>query len=422
MVQHTPLPKPVVIVGAGMAGLSCAVHLWRSGVPVRVIEADSAVGGRVQTDCVDGFLLDRGFQVYLDAYPESGRLLDLDALDLRAFEPGALVFRDGRLHRLMDVFRRPGAVVSALRAPVGSLADKARVGLLRTKLAATSLESIDGWEDQSTEAFLRGFGFSSAMIDCFFRTFYGGVFLERELRTSSRMFAYTFKLFAKGSATLPAKGMGEIPRQLARRLPPEAIRLSTRVVAVDASGVTLDDGTRVDAERVVVATDGSTASRWFPQMKPKAPVWRSVMNLYFAAAASPLGEPIICLNGEGTGVVNNVCVLTDAAPQYSADGRALISVSVLGLAAPSGLEEAARRELRAWFGAEVDGWELLRIDRIPQALPEQLPGVSAGLGFQRCDGAYICGDHCTSASIEGAVTSGKKVAESLREELALKSV
>ena len=112
--------KPVLIVGAGMAGLSCAVHLHRAGIAVKVFEASDGVGGRVRTDIVDGFRLDRGFQVYLDAYEETGKLLDLPALDLQAFEPGALVYRGGKLHRLMDVFRRPGSALESLKAPVGS--------------------------------------------------------------------------------------------------------------------------------------------------------------------------------------------------------------------------------------------------------------------------------------------------------------
>ncbi len=408
-----PSQKPVVIVGAGMAGLSCAVHLEAGGIPVRVFESDRSVGGRVQTDEVDGFLLDRGFQVYLDAYPETGKLLDLKALDLRRFEPGGLVYRGGRLHRLMDVFRRPAAAFQALKAPIGSFADKARVGLLRTKLSLKSLDQIESSEDRTTESYLREFGFGEGMIDSFFRSFYGGVFLERELQTSSRMFEFTFKMFTRGSATLPAHGMGEIPRQLAARLAADSISLSTRIDAVDATGVTLADGTRIEASRVVVATDVSSMQRLLPASKLEEPRWRSVTNLYFAAEASPIDEAIICLNGEGRGLVNNVCVLTDASPHYSADGRALLSVSVLGLPEVEDLPGEVKRELGDWFGTQVDAWEHLRTNRIERGLPEQLPGASKGSGFSECEGVYICGDHCLSASIEGAVISGKRVAEAI---------
>jgi len=168
---HTNTHKlPVLIVGAGMAGLSCALHLHQAGMPVCILEADKCVGGRVQTDEMDGFLLDRGFQVYLDAYPETGALLDMNALDLRPFKSGALVFRNGSLHRLMDVFRHPLSIWSSITAPVGGLLDKLRVGLLRTKLQMSSLSAIATREDQSTEAYLYECGFSKDMIDAFFRT------------------------------------------------------------------------------------------------------------------------------------------------------------------------------------------------------------------------------------------------------------
>jgi len=164
LVMKADSPYPVLIVGAGMAGLSCAVHLQRAGVPVRIFEASDGVGGRVRTDVVDGFLLDRGFQVYLDAYPETGALLDLEALELKAFEPGALVFDGRKLQRLMDVFRRPSSAWASATAPIGGLVDKLRVGLMRTKILGSSLEAIATREDRSTEAYLRGLGFSEAMF------------------------------------------------------------------------------------------------------------------------------------------------------------------------------------------------------------------------------------------------------------------
>ncbi|MFT5837242.1 MAG: phytoene dehydrogenase-like protein [Candidatus Azotimanducaceae bacterium] len=402
---------PVIIVGAGMAGLSCAVHLQQAGVPVQVFEASDGVGGRVRTDVVDGFLLDRGFQVYLDAYPETGALLDLDALDLRAFEPGALVFDGNKLHRLMDVFRRPASAFASATAPIGGLVDKLRVGLMRAKILGSSLDSIASREDRSTEAYLRGLGFSEVMIDTFFRSFYGGIFLERDLRTSSRMFEFTFKMFGRGSATLPAKGMGEIPKQLAARLPDEAIELNQKVVGLDAQSVTLPDGRRIEGRAVVLATNAAVVGELIPELQEELPEWRSVTNLYFAARESPVKEAIICLNGTGCGLVNNVCALTDAAPEYSLDGRALVSVSVLGLHSQAELPQKVQQELTAWFGESVADWQHLRTDLIKEGLPEQLPHANPDAkGFLQHEGIYVSGDHATSASIEGAVVSGKRVA------------
>lgn len=409
--------KPVIIVGAGMAGLSCAVHLSEAGVPVRVFEASDGVGGRVRTDEVDGFLLDRGFQVYLDAYPETGRLLDLDALDLKPFEPGALVYRDGKLHRLMDVFRRPGSALSSLRAPVGTFADKLRVGLLRTRILSRSLKAIGLREDQSTDRYLKEFGFTDAIIDRFFRSFYGGIFLERELRTSSRMFEFTFKMFGKGSATLPTKGMGEIPKQLAARLPEGCVSLGIPVSKVSSDGVTLQTGERIAGSAVVVATNVTHACGLLPELKANEPEWHSVTNLYFAAVESPVNKSIICLNGEGKGLVNNVCVLSDTAPAYAPTGQSLISVSILGLQDEEDLPDRVREELSSWFGETVAQWRHLRTDRIRHALPEQLPGAASQThGFVKAGDVWVCGDHAMSASIEGAVISGKRVAEAILSE------
>ena len=395
-----------------MAGLACAVQLYRAGQEVRIFEASDAVGGRVRTDIVDGFLLDRGFQVYLDRYPETGKLLDLEALDLKAFEPGALIYRDGRLHRLMDVFRRPANAWSSVTAPVGSLADKLRVGLMRMKILNSSFEAIAVREDRSTETYLRDCGFSEAIIDRFFRSFYGGIFLERALRTSSRMFEFTFKLFGQGSATVPAQGMGEIPKQLAALLPDGSIQLNQAVQAVGIDSITLESGERIQGCATVVATDGSAAHALLPELEGPAPEWRSVTTLYFAADRSPIREAIICLNGSGSGTVNNVCVISDAAPCYAPEGQSLLSVSVLGLVEADDLVEQVRSELLEWFGPEVSSWRHLRTDHIRRGLPEQLPNGSAPNSIHQA-GVWICGDHLSSASIEGAVVSGKQTAAAI---------
>ena len=220
---------PVLIVGAGISGLACALRLHEAGIPVQVIEASDGVGGRVRTDRMDDFLLDRGFQVYLSAYPEAGKLLDLEALQLQPFAAGALVYDGKQLIRVMDPFRYPRSLLSGVRAPVGTFYDKLRVALLRFRVMGSSREDIAGRPDQETQEFLRSFGFTPAMIDGFFRAFYGGIFLENELRTSSRMFEFTFKMFSEGHATLPARGMGAIPLQLAHRLPPQTIRIDSAI-------------------------------------------------------------------------------------------------------------------------------------------------------------------------------------------------
>ena len=338
-----PEAKPIIIVGAGLAGLACAHELQKGGFNSLVLEASDAVGGRVRTDLVDGFLLDRGFQVYLSAYPEAGQLLDLVELDLRPFRAGALVFDGRKLCRVMDVFRHPQYLLGSALAPIGSLADKLRVAKLRFQRHPNRASS-----DPTTAKFLADFGFSPRMVDGFFRAFYGGIFLERDLRTSSRMFQFTFQMFSHGSATLPNRGMQSIPNQLAARLTAKSIRLNCAVVEVDPTSVLLESGERIVASTVVLATDASTTRRFFPDdANTSQPAWRAVTGLYFSALESPLKEAIIALNGVGTGLVNNVCVISDVAPGYAPAGKSLISVSVLGIPTMESLETVVLAELLA---------------------------------------------------------------------------
>ncbi len=408
--------KNILIIGGGLAGLACALRLYEAGARPLILEGSDALGGRVRTDEVDGFLLDRGFQVYLDAYPEAGILLDTKRLDLRPFEPGALIYQNGKLHRVMDVFREPRHLLTSALAPIGSIPDKLRVALLKWRLGRAGLDEIALHEDMTTEKLLISDGFSPAMIDQFFRSFYGGIFLENDLRTSSRMFEFTFKMFSQGSATLPALGMGEIPRQLAARLPAAAIRLAARTVEICPGRITLESGEQLSADAIVVATDATSAAQLVPGLECEAITWRSVTCLYFAAVHSPLREAIIALRGAGSGLVNNVCVPSDVAASYAPPGQALISVSVLGIHDLAGLESQVVRELEAWFGQEVREWRHLRTERIERALTEQAPGSGfSGPGFRHHGGIFVCGDHLWSASIEGAIISGLRTADAILE-------
>ena len=236
---------PVVVVGAGLAGLSCAVALHEAGVAVRVVEASDGVGGRVRTDHVDGYTLDRGFQVALTAYPEMHRQLDMDALDLRAFDPGALVWRDGKGSVVGDPFRRPGSTFATATAPIGSLFDKARIGLLRHRLRSVHPVQLLRGEDTSTRDALAGAGFSDTIVDRFFRPLVGGIQLDPELADSRRMFDIIFRMLADGDSAVPAAGMQAIPDQLAARLPADTIEFGARVLAATDRTVTVEGGTEI---------------------------------------------------------------------------------------------------------------------------------------------------------------------------------
>lgn len=406
---------PTLIVGAGLSGLTCALILHEAGIPVQVFESSDGVGGRVRTDRVEGFLLDRGFQVYLDAYPEAGKILDLDALNLCSFEPGALVFDGTKIHRVMDVFRRPSSILESTLAPVGNIMDKVRVALLRFRALGSSDTEITSRSDQSTQSFLQDFGFSERMIEGFFRPFYGGIFLESDLRTSSRMFEFTFKMFSQGKATLPANGMGAIPLQLAKRLPPQTIRIQSAVVAVTSDSLQLPTGETIPGREVVIATQAPQTARLIPGFVAQKPDWRAATNVYFSADQSPFNEGIIALNATGTGLVNNVCDLCTVASNYAPKGKSLISASLLGSHKDPEIPEKIKKELSSWFGSQVNLWSHLRTDVIRHALPEQEPGKKAP-GTLKIDGIHICGDHTSSASIEGAITSGIKTAKAIISE------
>ncbi|HEX4965902.1 MAG TPA: NAD(P)/FAD-dependent oxidoreductase [Thermoanaerobaculia bacterium] len=406
----------VVVVGAGMAGLCCALRLQEKKIPCVVLEASDAPGGRVRTDKVEGFLLDRGFQVLLTAYPEARRLLDYRALRLRTFAPGALIRMDGKLHRISDPFRQPWTLPATLLSPVGSLKDKMRIAHLRRHLFASSIEEIFQRPETSTLDALLELGFSDRMIGSFLRPFFGGIFLETDLATSSRMFELIFRMFSQGKAALPAAGMGAIPQQLTDRLAAGTVRLGARVEALGDGEVRLAGSERIPAAAVVLATEAPEAARLLPDLRP--PGFHGTACLYFAADQAPLSKPLLVLNGEGRGPVDNLCVPSALAPGYAPAGKALVSATVVGAADADekDLESEVRRHLVSWFGPAVQSWRHLRTYRIPLALPARSSLEPAALPVRRRPGLYLCGDHRETPSLQGAMVSGRRAADAVAED------
>lgn len=407
----TTSDEPVVIVGAGLSGLSCAVALHRAGVPVTVLEAGDQVGGRVRTDRVDGFLLDRGFQVALTAYPELHRQFDLDALDLQAFEPGALVWRNGRGWSVSDPFRLPLRTPSTVLAPIGSLFDKLRVARLRAQVRRTEPARLLAGPDITTEAALREIGFSDITIQRFFRPLVGGIQLDPDLGDSRRMFDVIFRMLADGDSAVPAAGMQAIPEQLAAKLPDGTVRFGARVRSATATSVTVEGGTEVQASAVVVATDGPVASELLGWSEPVAS--KAAGCVYFAADIAPTDSKMVVLDGTGEGPVLNVAVMSNVAPTYAPVGRHLVAAAMPGLCEGE-LEAQARRQLRSWWGAQVDGWDHLATYRIPHGQPRQTPPFSPKQSVALADGRFVCGDHRDTASIQGALYSGRRCAEAVQ--------
>mgnify|MGYP001811766346 CR=1 FL=1 len=409
----------VIVVGAGLAGLVCARHLHRSGLQVLVIEASDGPGGRVRTDDVDGFLLDRGFQVLLTAYPVTRSELDFGRLELRPFEPGALVRTGGAFHRVSDPFRRPSAALATLRAPIGSLGDKRRVALLALRVRRGSLTELFERPEMSTRSYLATRGFSDRMIDTFFKPFLGGVFLDPSLETSSRMFEFVFRMFGEADVAVPARGMGALSAQLAADLPPGSIRLNSRVESVSSTIVTSAGNGSLSARAVVLATDGPAAQQLTDL--DDVPAYRPALCIYYAAAEPPVEEGILILNGEGRGPVMNFTAMSRVSSAYAPAGRELLSATILGDAIDQpDVRTHARSQLREWFGPVVDTWEEIASYRIPVGLPDQSPPAGGVRARALCtdEGVFVAGDHRRHGSIEGAIVSGLEVAHAVRRGLA----
>lgn len=412
----------VVVVGSGLAGLAAATHLSAAGRDVVVVEASDGVGGRVRTDVVDGFLLDRGFQVLLTAYPEARRMLDYDALDLRWFAPASYVQIGTRRARIGDPFREPLKLISTMKAPVGTIADKLRVANLRFDVKRTPIDELWTRPETTTEARLQGLKFSTSMIETFFRPFFAGIQLDSSLQTSSRMFDFIFRMLSDGGNAVPARGMGQITIQLASKLPEGTIRLNSCVEELVDGGVRLRGGELIRARKTVVATDGPHAKELLKQFPPVGS--NRVTCVYFAATESPYGEPLIMLNGNGnggdagSGLINNLCVHTNVSPLYAPPGNHLISASIIGdhgLVSERELLGTVKSQLRSWFGAGVDSWEHLRTYDIAHAQPAQRPPAldPPQRPVLLDGGVYVCGDHRDSASIHGALLSGRRAADAI---------
>jgi phytoene dehydrogenase-like protein len=405
----------VIIVGAGLSGLSCARRLQKEGLNFLLLDAADAVGGRVRTDDVEGFQLDRGFQVFLTAYPECMDQLDYESLRLCGFIAGSLVRYRGRFEKVTDPWREPGGLLANLFSPVGSLMDKYRVSRLRGELTRMTLEEIFSSPETSTLQALQRRRFSQKMIDMFFTPLFGGVLLDQKLAASSRMFEFVFKMMAEGDVALPERGMRAIPEQLAEKLPAGSVRLGARVKSVEARRVVLDTGEELECESVVVATEGPEAARLVGSLRSVPS--RMVTCMYFAAKEPPIEEPILVLDGNGRGPVTNLCVPNLIAPNYAPKGEYLVSMTVLGAPSrdESTLMEMTRKQMKRWFGLVAQEWRHLRTYRLTHALPAVTPlewHRPARLG----QGVFVCGDHRGTPSINGAMESGRIAAETLLRE------
>ncbi len=415
----------IIIIGAGLAGLTCAKLLTEAQREVLVLEAADQVGGRVRTDYhEDGYRLDRGFQVLFTAYAAAARHIDYHALKQRKFDPGAILVKNGRRYSISDPLRAPADLLASLANPLIPLQDKIRVLALRAKLARLSTGDIFAGKDQpqgndeTTEAYLLCQGFSKAFIDNFVRPFYGGIFLDRSLQTSARMFQFTFKMLAAGDIIIPAEGMQRIPEQIAARLPQGSVRCNARVVELlhdghRIQGVRLARGETLAAEQVILATSSPIAEKFLHKKLPSNP--ESATCLYFAGNERLYSQRKILLNADPHAYVNNAVLLTNIAPTYAPPHKHLLSVTVLGDPRDDDevIAERSRAEIARWFPQHnLQRWQLLALYRIPFAQFSQPAGIYDQLPSNRTDieGLYVAGEYTKSSSIQGAMHSGEYAA------------
>ena len=451
----------MLIVGAGLAGLTCAKVLHEAGKSVQVLEAASHVGGRVRTSVVDGFRLDEGFQVFLTAYPTCRRHLNHEALQLGAFDAGALIRSRNRFCYLGDPLRQPSSAWSTVTHPTLRIGDKWRVWRLRRRLLAQTMSHSLSNEDVTTEEGLRREGFSPTAIDEFFRPFIGGVLLDPSLSVSRRMFDFVFRMFSLGHAALPARGMQAIPEQLAAGLPDDAVALKQCVQKIDGSSVTLADGTRLRAGDIVVATESDAAERLIPRANlnegdsaastmpsPESSAtsentswttaWGGTVNLYYHVPALSDRRPRLMLSGDEQGPIQTAAILNHAQPGYSETDRDLVSVSLWNASdavawAANSFEHpeavAVHRQIAAWLKMSETKIEPIRVCVVPYGLPRceirreasPIEPIARSMPNQKdapeeASAVYrhwIAGDHRLHPSIEGAMNSGESIANAI---------
>ncbi len=424
----------VVVVGGGLAGLTAGRRLAAEGFDVTLFERREDVGGRVRSRRGDGYVFDRGFQVLFTAYPAAKRELDFDALDLRAFSPGATICRGDRRSVLADPLREPTALAESVLNTEVSTTDKLRTLRLRADLKAKSVDEIFAGPDATIEQHLYARGFSERYVERFVRPFYGGITLDTGLDTSKRVFEFTFKMLSEGKTVVPADGMGTITRQLADRAVRQDARVVTetpveRVEPGDGSVSVQIPGETVEAGAVVVAADPKS-SRELTGVEAIPTEGRGCVTQYFAV---PTGHPLadsdrIHLNAGGE-VPTTVAPLSGVAPEYAPEGRALVAATTVGHESAGDdvrpesdgdLQTRTREVLAAWYpAASLGDFELLRTDRLSFAQFAQPPGVHERLPDVRDpDGAvYLAGDYTHDSSINGALESGKAAADAVAADL-----
>ncbi|MDA9057230.1 FAD-dependent oxidoreductase [Flavobacteriaceae bacterium] len=396
------------IIGAGVSGLIAARVLENHGYHPVVIEATDRAGGRVKTDLVDGYQLDHGFQVLLTAYPAVQNHLDYEALELQTFLPGASIFKSNDQKIIGDPLRNLSLLFPTLLSGIGNFSDKLKILKLNQKLKKKNMSDIFSEKEQTTLDYLINLGFSKEIITDFFKPFFSGIFLETQLETSSRMFEFVYKMFGEGHATIPKAGIEAIPKQLLNNLKTTTFKYNTKVTALKDGEVTLDDGTPLESDYTIVATE---ASSLISNLKNQSTEWKSCTTLYFETETRVIYKKLIGLIPKSGTFINNIFYNSSLECATKPENE-LLSVTVIddqGLSNES-LVEAVEKELKELCGITTKSF--IKLYYIPRALPklndlkyEMMPSET-----RLTNGIFLAGDTQLNASLNAAMISGERAA------------
>lgn len=412
----------VIIIGAGISGLTAAIHLEEQGYSPLIIEGTSRVGGRVKTDVIDGFRMDRGFQVLLPSYPEVKKNLDIEALDLKYFSPGAkILMPGGSIETISDPLREWTTLLTTVFSRVGNIHDKIAILKLKRYLDRQSIDEIFVQKEITTQKFLQKFGFSDEMIGLFFQPFFAGIFLESKMTTSANMFQFIFKMFGEVSAAIPARGMGEIPVQLKSKLEQTTFHFNERVTHIEGQKVYTNKHETYEAKAILIATEATGLIRQY--MSDLNTNYNSTSCIYFSAPATEVKnmKRYIAINAQKTRLINNVAVMSNVSTDYAPAGKALVSCGTVGLAPESNDEfiPHIKTELKQYLGVGIQHWQHLKTYHIPYALPTQL-SVKQDISEEKLkirNGLFVAGDHLLNSSLNAAMRSGRKAAQVIGQHL-----
>ena len=396
----------IIILGAGPAGLACALKCQQLGREYLLIEGSNRIGGRLGSLYQDGYIFDLGFQVYNSAYDSTNRLLDLDELNLKYFKPGAAVHYGNSFQIVSDPLRDISKVFSTIFSNITTVSDKLKILSLKNSLSNYNIEE-DKTDDITTLRFLKQYGFSEKMIDNFFIPFFSGIFHEKTLDTSSKFFKYVFSNFNNGLASLPEKGMQAIPEQLMSKIDIECVMMEKTAINIDdGKKIIFDDGDIIKGENIILTGESTTLAE---KIKYE---YNEVNTIYFTTENEIENGDYIHLYPEDD-LINNIAIPSSISSAYSNGHSHLISITILEYdCSDIELIKKIRKRLSNYYGGEPGSYDFLRTFSIRKATIKQPVGHFERKKIVK-NGLIIAGEQATNGSIEGAIISGLNAADQL---------